>query len=116
LPDLDLLDDFDLPPAPPALDLDTLERTYFKTGDIEPYEVRALIAELRTLRNAHVRAASNGHVEGGFEVECFGHPGRKLMVRRRARRHWCDDCRANGEPAAQRQRDYRARKHEEDMP
>jgi hypothetical protein len=55
----------------------------------------------------------NGHV--GYEVACFG-CGKKFHVTRRpapGRHSWCEDCKTNGEPAAQRAREYRDRKGKE---
>lgn len=61
----------------------------------------------------HARPSSNGAV--GYETTCFG-CGNKITVKRRplpGKHNWCDDCKANGEPAAQRARDYRSRKGEQ---
>jgi hypothetical protein len=61
-------------------------------------------------RRVAARPSANGHV--GYEVACFG-CGTKYTVKRRpapGKRSWCENCTANGEPAAQRARDYRARK------
>jgi hypothetical protein len=128
--EVDLLDDIllpvqgDLDPLtkimlPPQLrvDLDELDALIQKERDY-PYDplwlkkyVPALIAELRVYRAEHARPSPNG---SAYEVACFG-CGKKFTVKRRpipGRHRWCDTCRASGEPAAQRARDYRARKHE----
>lgn len=69
--------------------------------------VRWHLARLR----GSARPSPNGSV--GYEVACFG-CGNKFTVARRpipGKHSWCPDCKANGEPAAQRARDYRGRKH-----
>jgi hypothetical protein len=51
----------------------------------------------------------NGHA---YEVLCSG-CGLPFQSHRRplpGKRHWCDSCKAKGEPGAQRARDYRDRK------
>jgi len=58
------------------------------------------------------RAAPSSNGVHGYEVACFG-CGKKFTVKRRpvpGRHSWCEDCKASGEPAAQRARDYRTRK------
>jgi hypothetical protein len=55
---------------------------------------------------------ANGH---GYEVMCSG-CGLTFQSPRRplpGKRHWCDNCKAKGEPGAQRARDYRDRKAKE---
>lgn len=69
-----------------------------------------LLVELRGYRATRT-PSSNGQ---GYEVACFGCHA-KFTVKRRptpGRRAWCETCKSNGEPAAQRARDYRARKEE----
>jgi hypothetical protein len=58
------------------------------------------------------RAASPPNGSAGYEAQCFG-CGKKFHVKRRpipGRHSWCDDCKASGEPAAQRAREYRERR------
>jgi hypothetical protein len=58
------------------------------------------------------RAAPSPNGSAGYEVACFG-CGKKFTVKRRpipGRHSWCETCKASGEPAAQRARDYRARR------
>lgn len=60
----------------------------------------------------HARPSPNG--AHGYEASCHG-CGKPIRVTRRpvaGRHNWCDDCKKNGEPAAQRARDYRERKQE----
>ena len=60
------------------------------------------------LQNA--RPSPNG--AHGYEAICHG-CGAKIRVKRRplpGKRNWCPECKASGEPAAQRARDYRSRK------
>lgn len=73
---------------------------------------RALRAEseLQALRDA--RPSPNG--THGYKTTCHG-CGAEVTVKRRptpSKHSWCDNCKANGEPAAQRARDYRDRKRE----
>lgn len=59
-----------------------------------------------------IRRAAPSPNGAGYEVACFG-CGKKFNVARRptpGKRSWCDTCKASGEPAAQRARDYRSRK------
>jgi hypothetical protein len=65
------------------------------------------------LRELIRRAAPSPNGQG-YPIQCFG-CGAKGHVKRRpipGRHAWCDTCKASGEPAAQRARDYRNRKHE----
>lgn len=100
----DLLDDILPLPAPKNAAQIVLEHKNY-------WMDRALKAEaeLEALRAA--RTSPNGQ---GYEVACFG-CGTKFKVKRRpvpGRHQWCENCRASGEPAAQRARDYRTRKAE----
>ncbi len=100
----DLFADVDLPVNDFAFSMDT----------------RVMLSQLRVLLNLPtegqvieelVRQAMpsrNGHA---YEVVCFA-CGKKFTVDRRpvpGRRSWCNTCKADGEPAAQRARDYRER-------
>lgn len=83
----DLLEDFDLTP-------------------------RRRWTDLHAERRQITRPSPNG--AHGYKATCHG-CGAELTVRRRpipGRHSWCDNCKANGEPAAQRARDYRERKSE----
>ena len=86
----DLLDDIPMPKAP------TPQRRWTDT-----HQERRKKPRLST---------TNGHA--GFETKCSA-CGKTFMRSKRPalnRRAYCDTCRASGEPAAQRQRDYRARR------
>jgi hypothetical protein len=59
-----------------------------------------------------IRRATPSPNGAAYEVQCFG-CGKKFTVKRRpvpGRHQWCGTCRASGEPAAQRSRDYRERR------
>ncbi len=112
----DLFDDIALPSEPPAVDM-RMPMTLVLHFTVEELEAVEHLAVLRktdplTLIQDLVRQAlpsQNGHA---FEVSCFG-CGKKFLVKRRpvpGRRSWCETCKAAGEPAAQRARDYRSRK------
>jgi hypothetical protein len=65
----------------------------------------------------HTRSPSpNG--DATYRLTCAG-CGLPFESKRRqlpGKRAWCQDCKDAGEPAAQRARDYRARKHEGELP
>jgi hypothetical protein len=66
--------------------------------------------DLHVERRSNARQSPNG--EHGYQAQCFG-CGATFTVKRRpvpGRHQWCDTCKASGEPAAQRARDYRERR------
>ena len=111
----DLFDDVELPPKPGLVWVeDPLILRLTDEDRVTLQQLQVLMKKdsmddvlLELLRRA---APMNGHA--GYEVACFG-CGKKFHVHRRpipGRHSWCDTCKASGEPAAQRARDYRARK------
>jgi hypothetical protein len=117
---IDLFDDIDLPPERGTRGNSfgrLLEEKMTPDDEVALRQLAVLykipFAEdvlLELLRRA--APAPNG---SAYEVQCFG-CGKKFTVSRRpvpVRRSWCDNCKAAGEPAAQRARDYRDRKAKE---
>jgi hypothetical protein len=125
-----LLDDIVLPDSP--IDLDALEHEYTpKRNDIGDDRVVALIAELRAYRvseaedradlkrvmSVEYRNTGNGYARA-FKHVCAG-CGREFDSNRRqlpGKRMWCGRAECKKQAAAERARDYRARKHEGEMP
>ncbi|MFI4977557.1 MAG: hypothetical protein ACHQC8_02600 [Solirubrobacterales bacterium] len=72
---------------------------------------------LNLLRHSRPPAPSpNGSTPYTLTCSGCGLPFQSQRRQLPGRRVWCQDCRDAGEPAAQRARDYRARKHEGEMP
>ena len=79
---------------------------------------RSVEAELINLIRHSRPPAPTKNGSATFTVTCFG-CGLPFESTRRPlpnRRNWCQDCKDKGEPAAQRARDHRAKKHEGEAP
>lgn len=87
--------------------------------DFEPQTVTVSlplsVADRALLERLLGRPSTNGHAAVGFQNVCSS-CGKEYSAYRRpkaGKRNYCADCRAAGEPVADRMRDYRERKRQE---
>lgn len=104
-----LLDDFE-EMVSISLPLRDVEYLGFKM-DLSPEIAVAQVIH----RAAQQKAHSNGHGVEGFKSVCSSCGNEYASVHRPkpGRRNYCTECREAGEPAADRQRDYRDRRRQE---